>query len=236
MSARRGSTDPALARLVEQQMRNWELARSQKQPAEPENRPEVEDFVCISRDVGADRIGLALGKRLGWPVFDREILNAMAGDDAIRKQLYASLDERDVGWCEEVLRPLMQPGFVKNDYFHQLTSTILSLARTGNAVFVGRGADLILPRATGLRVRVVEPLASRIRRVAGELALSADDARHEIQRLETERAAYINQHFQTPGGDPERFDLVLNLARISKSQAVDIIATARATLRGSLSA
>lgn len=232
MSAGKGPTDAAVAKLVERQMRNWELARSQRIPSEAEDRPEVEDFVCISRDVGAgaNRIVVMLGERLGWPVFDKEILHAMAGDDAIRERIYASMDERDIGWCEETLRVFIQPEFVKNDYFHQLTKTLLSLTRQGSAVFIGRGADLILPRDAGLRVRIVAPLAARTRRMAERRGFSEDEARKEIQRLEEERAGYIRQHFHVDVHDPERYDLVINLARISTIQAVDMIESARETL------
>ncbi len=232
MPAGTGPTDLAVAKLVEQQMRNWELARSQRTPEEVEDRPEVADFVCISRDVGtgAKQIGVLLGERLGWPVLDKEILHAMARDDAIREQIYASMDERDIGWCEEVLRAFTQPEFVKNDYFHQLTKTLLSLARQGSAVFIGRGADMVLPHDTGLRVRIVAPLAARTQRVAQQRGISEEEARKEIQRLEAERAGYIHKHFHVDTHNPERFDMVINLARISTSQAVDIIESARDVL------
>lgn len=232
MAAGRGPTILTIAKLVERQMRNWELARSQRTQSEIENRPGVEAFVSISRDIGAgaNRVGVMLGERLGWPVFDKEILHAMAGDDATRERIYASMDERDIGWCEETLRALMQPEFVKNDYFHQLTKTLLSLARQGSAVFIGRGADLILPRETGLRVSIVAPLAARVKRVAERRGVSDEVARKEIQLLEAERAGYIRQHFDVDVHDPERFDVVINLARISTTQAVDIIESARGFL------
>jgi len=226
-------TDDVVAKLVERQIRNWEIARNQRTSSEAEDRPEVEDFVCISRDVGAgaNLIGVMLAERLGWPVFDKKILQAMAGDDAIRERIYASMDERDIGWCEETLRALMQPEFVKNDYFHQLTKTLLSLARRGSAVFIGRGADLILPRNTGLRVRIVAPLALRAQHVAERRGVSAEEAGMEVQRLEAERAGYIRKHFHVDVHDPERFDVVINLARMSTIQAVDLIESAREVLR-----
>ncbi len=60
--------------------------------------------------------------------------------------------------------------------------------------------------------------------------VSVDEARKEIQRLEEERAAFIRQHFRVDVHDPERFDLVINLARISTIQAVDLIESARDVL------
>ena len=147
MSSRMISNNPAIARLVERQMRNWELGRDQRLDSTLPGTSRVEEFVCVSRQVGTagEEVAQALGDRLGWPVFDREILDAMAGDDTVRRQIYESMDSRDLSWWEETLRSLMQSEFVRNDYFKKLTETLLSLARQGSCVFLGRGADLLLP-------------------------------------------------------------------------------------------
>ncbi len=232
MTSATGKPNQTIAKLAERQMRNWEIARTQKKTSETQIHAGVEDFVSISRDVGADanQIGFMLAERLGWPVFDKEILRAMAGDDTTRERIYASMDERDIGWCEESLRALMQPEFVKNDYFRQLTKTLLALARQGNAVFVGRGADLILPRETGLRIRIATPLATRIQGAAEARNLSKEAALKEILQIEEERAGYFRQHFNVDVNDSGRFDIVINLTRTTPDQAVDLILSARKIL------
>ena len=110
-----------LARVIEKQMRNWELARSQRPGGTRAGRAEVADFVTIANTVGAggNKVAHRLAEALDWPVFDRQILTHMAGDDEMRAKLYASIDERDVGWCEDAIRSMMQQEFRKNDYFHR---------------------------------------------------------------------------------------------------------------------
>ena len=121
MTAGKPPRDAAAARLVERQMRNWELARAQRLSVPAPQRKEVEDFIAVSRAVGAGGVEVAarLGEALSWPVFDREILDVMAGDDEMRRQVYASMDERDMSWFEETASSLLQPEVVKNDYFHR---------------------------------------------------------------------------------------------------------------------
>lgn len=225
-------TDHDVMRIFERQMRNWELARNQHLAEKAETRGEVADFICISRELatGAMEIAARIGQQLSWPVFDKEILQVMAGDDAVRERIYASMDERDLSWSEQVLRSLMEPAFVRDDYFHKLSKTILLLARKGSAVFVGRGADLILPRDKGLRVRIVAPRAERLRRLATQQGLSEAKARDELRRLEEERAVFIRHHFGLDAADPARHDLVINLARISPTQAADVILAVRTIL------
>ncbi|HQN40363.1 MAG TPA: hypothetical protein PLQ31_12655, partial [Thermoanaerobaculia bacterium] len=74
MSRGRGlAGEPGRARAVERQMQFWELARAQRLATPVESRPEIEEFIAISRQAGIDgrEIANALGERLGWPVFDR---------------------------------------------------------------------------------------------------------------------------------------------------------------------
>lgn len=217
-----------VAKLVEKQMRNWQLARAQRLSDAPAQRPHVQDFITVSRQVGAggSEIAARLADRLDWPLFDRDILHVMAGDDRLREQVYASMDEHDLGWVEESFRALMQSEFVRNDYFHQLTRTILALARQGRAIYLGRAADLILPRDRGLRVRIVAPRDMRAISFADRHDISLDKAEQEMDRIERSRADFIRDHFHIDATEQTRHDLIINLYRITPETAVDIVMTA----------
>ena len=232
MSGRSLTGDRGLERLVERQMRNWELARAQRLTVPKEQRADVEDFIAISRLVGAGGRELAsrLGELLGWPVFDKELLGAMAGDDAMREHIYSSMDERDMSWSEETLRSIVQPEFVKNDYFHRLTQTVLSIARQGHAVFLGRAIDLILPQNRGLRVRLTAPTERRVKAYAAAGGLNDAEALQELTRIDHERAEFVRRHFQIDPVDATRADLTINLERLSVADAVELILLARERL------
>ncbi len=215
----------ALSKLVERQMRNWEIARSQRLDVPHQDRPRVAPFLALSRRPGSNgsEIAQLVGERLNWPVFDREILNGMAGDDAIRRQIYESMDERDLGWFEEILRAFMQKEFEKNDYFTKLTRTTLSLAMQGSAVFVGRAIDVILPREIGFRVRIVENWEHCAVRYAGMHDKSIEHARNEIESMEADFGEFFKRHFHMEPTDPVRFDLVINTERFEVESTVDLI-------------
>ncbi len=101
--------------------------------------------------------------------------------------------------------------------------------REGSAVFLGRAADLILPRTTGLRVRLVAPLDMRIQSYARVHGLSQEQARTEIETVEAERRAFVHKHFGVDVADPVRSDLVINTGYFSHLQAVEMILAARHT-------
>lgn len=223
------SRDIGLAKVVERQMRNWELARTQahaeKPPPDQEQDQGVFDFVTMANDVGGGGgdIGNMLGERLGWPVFDREILSAMAADDAVRMRMYQSMDERDLNWFEEAMRTFIRGEFHKNDYFHRLTETLLCLARQSHAVYVGRASDLILPKTKGLRVKVVCSLERRVASFAQHTGMALKDAARQVERIHRERATFIWNNFQIDILDPTRFDLLINTERFTPEHAVEII-------------
>ena len=233
MTARRAFGDRSTSPLVERQMRNWELARSQRY-TEAEDRPaEVQEFICVSRMVGVGHRAVTrpLGERLGWPVLDRELLESMAGDDELRQRIYRTMDQRDLGWWETAVRAVMDGEYVRDDYFHRLTETLLSLARQGSCVFVGRGADLVLPRDHGIRVRLVAPRDMRVAAYAESRGLASSQAVAEMDRIESERAAFIKRHFGVAADDPLRHDLVINLEQVTPDRAVELIHSFHRTAR-----
>ncbi len=223
--------DPSIIKLVEQQLRSWELARSQRQISPTAEKIEVEEFICVSRMVGIDghTTATALGDHLGWPVFGREILDAMAGDDTIRQRIYRTMDERDLSWWEETLRGILDPGFTRNDYFRRLCETVLSLARQSPSIFLGRGADLILPQDRGFRVRLVASTTSRIRTHTDATGQSPERAAEDMKQVEHQRAEFLRHRFGTGAEDPVRHDLVVNLDRWSTAGTVKVILDARST-------
>ena len=235
MPNRMRANNPHLARLVERQMRNWELARDQRLSDRGTEPAPVEDFVCISRQVGVDgrRVAEILSGRLGWPLFDREILEAMAGDDDVRRQVYESMDQRDLSWWEETLRALMQSEFVRNDYFKRLSETLFSLARQGNCIFLGRGADLLLPADLGFRARLVAPESFRVKTLAAGRAMTPKESLQQMERVEVERARFFRHHFGVAVDAPERYDVTINVAHFSYEDAVEVILQARSIRLGS---
>ncbi len=222
------TTDRAISHLVERQMRNWELAQSQDDAAPRSQEHDVFDFISVSHSAGLPTAEFAsrIGEQLGWPVFDRKILQEMAGNDEHRERVYRCMDERDLTWLEEVLLGLPGDAFVRNDYFHNLVKTVLSVARRCHVVFVGHATDLILPTNHGLRIRVVASREFCAEAFAREQGVSADEAAKEVAELERERAQFIRHHFHVETDDQTRHDLIVNLERISVDGVLALILAA----------
>lgn len=228
MASQVSTVNPEIGRVVERQLRNWEIARQQQTASPLQPGQQVAEFIAVSRAVGlpGDEVASLLNLRLGWPVFDREILQAMAGDDAYRKELYEAMDGRDLTWLEEILLSITSGPGGRDDYFKRLSETILTLARKGHAIFLGRAADLILPRGVGLRVRITATRDYCIRTYASRLGITYEKAVREVEEIEHERARFIRHHFHIEASEQTRHDLIINMEHYNAQQAADIIMTA----------
>src|SRR5690348_4169761 len=60
--------------------------------------------VALSREGGTPGTTVAqeLGNRLGWPVYDHQLLDRIAQETGLRVSLLESVDERQKGWLQEV--------------------------------------------------------------------------------------------------------------------------------------
>ena len=213
-------------RIVERQMRNWELARSQRDTESGPRDDHVFEFLAISRQSGSGGLTLAhgVGEQTGWEVYDREILNYMAQDDAVQQKIYEMADEHAEGYFESILKSLgfegRPPG---SDYFRKLVSSINAIAQANHAIFVGRGACFILPAERGLRVRVVAPEKVRFERRARQVGCSLDQASAAVRERDADRDKFLRDHFLVDASSPEHYDIVVNTAAMPTDAAVAML-------------
>jgi len=185
--------------------------------------------LIISREKGAggNTIARLVGKRLGWQVFDNEIVDEIAQTAHVRRQLIESLDERDRATIQDTIGRLLNPKEVGTaDYLGYLKQVVLSLGHQGDVIIVGHGARYILPVQFGLSVRMVAPIEVRIQRFADKARLSLAAARIEVERTDGERVKLIRRYFGHDVTDPLSHDLILNTAAISVEAAAEIVLTA----------
>jgi cytidylate kinase len=180
--------------------------------------------IAISREAGALGSGVAaeVGRRLGWPVHDRNILDRIARELHRPPSRLEPVDERAASWLGESLASLFDKYYVGTDaYLKHLFAAVRGLGEAGRCVIVGRGANFILPAETTLRVRLVALPGDRAQVAAGRLGLSAAEAAAWVKTTERERAAFIKRTFQQDVTDPHNYDLVLNLSRLTVDEAAD---------------
>ncbi len=168
-----------------------------------------------------------VGERLGWNVFDREIVNEIAQISHVRQRLVESVDERVRTYWDRTWREVLKSEDIGDEkYLRCLRQVVLSLGHQGKVVLVGRGAQHLLPPACGLRVRVVAPLDFRVKEVAQRERLGTDQAWRKLQEFDAARKAFVWKVFRCHVESPLNYDLVLNTGGISVEGATEIVLTA----------
>lgn len=182
--------------------------------------------VTISREVGALGTTLAheLGQRLGWEVYDQNLLDKVAKELQAPESELHQIDERVVSWLEEFLSCLLNKKHVSPfAYLKHLVATIRGLGEIGHCIIVGRGAHCVLPVETTLRIRLIADLSDRIRFMAASLNVSEKEAKAHIEKTEPERDGFVQQNFGRDGSDPHEYDMVLSTSRLSITDCAEAV-------------
>jgi cytidylate kinase len=189
--------------------------------------------IALSRDAGAGAaaVARALSVRLGWPVYDNELLEHVAREMNVRAEMLEAVDERHRDWLQECIEAFGGGASVSEaSYVRHLVETIFALAARGRCILVGRGAVHVLPPSTTLRVRLVAPREARLRAVAAERGCSEQEAARYVETCDRERERFIRDHFHVDPHDAPHYDLVLNTSRIAPERCAELIVQALAIL------
>ncbi len=234
--------DIPIEKQIAKHMQWWERRREEWQrQATPSLRKPLQrlgPYISIARELasGGTEISQRVAEKLGWQYFDREIIEAIAGRAHLREELVARFDEHVQNELDTYLRNLFTMQMLNNtQYLHHLTQVLLGIARYGDAVILGRGANFILPPEGGLRVRVVAPMEARVRRLMQEKGYNEKTAAQEIAEQDKERRDFLQHHFRCKQDDPCAYDVVINTGYIDLETATDfVIKLAETKLKTSL--
>ncbi|MFC1783161.1 AAA family ATPase [Planctomycetota bacterium] len=181
--------NPEIERIIERQMRQWEIGQSEQAKQQHARLADDEgqkiDFITLSRELGSggEQIAQILSDQLDWHIYDKEILDYMAEDMHVHKSVLESVDEKTIGWIEDWLGPVFTDKSVGQlSYYHHLAKVLLVISQHGRAIIIGRAAGLLLPRENGLSVRVMAPPELRCKRYASENELNAAEAKSVMEK------------------------------------------------------
>jgi cytidylate kinase len=219
----------SIANVLEEQINRWRSDQANHRARVPEEPFEPASVITISREAGAGGAEVAeqVGAMLEIPVYDGEIVEHIAKTSKVRVQTVETLDERTQNRLDDYLTALFRErNFDQSDYLRSLTKTVTALWGHGPCVMLGRGAGHVVFRRYSLAVRLVAPVAQRVKAKARLLDLSEAEATRLVLRLDAEREAFVKRFFGKSIHDPLCYDLVVNLAGFDATAAADIIAGA----------
>ena len=223
--------NPEIERIIERQMRQWEMARSERAKKEQQAHPvtgegERIEYITLSRELGSggEQIARILSEKLAWQMYDKEILDYMADDMQVQKNLLESVDERTVGWIEEWIAPIFTHKPVDQlTYYRSLAKVLLVISSHGQAIIMGRAAGLILPRKNGLSVRITAPFELRHQRYAREHKISMGEAKSVVEKKDRSQKAFVHDMLNQDIVDCRHYDIMINTEMIKPESAAKLI-------------
>ncbi len=210
--------------IIARQVATWD--QSLQAAAKEGRTPAFWPVITVSREFGAQGAALAdrLSDHLGFSLWNKEIVQAIAEDANASETIMASLDERRQRKVEDaVLGALMGSKVTNVQYVRSLMRFIQIVMMHGSAVIVGRGANFVCRPDKTLRVRVVAPLADRIARYSRRRNISERDARREVTRRDEERAEFVEYSFRRRVDEESGYDIILNSSTFSISEMLGLV-------------
>ena len=179
-------------------------------------------FITISEMSGTygEKIARQVAKKLGYTFYGEEELSKAADEmgflDDVRK-----LNEKGPSLLEKFFseRPKI--------YLNRLQSVILEMAKKGDAVFFGRGSQLLLHSFDcAFHVLLTGSLEKRVQRVMEEKHVSREVAEQMIHRSDHDKRGFVRFAYDQDWLNPQLYDLLINVDKLSFDSAVKIVVDA----------
>ncbi len=162
-----------------------------------------------------------------WTIFDRNLVEKVLEDHDLPARLAASMPEDRKSEMADTLDGLFGQQATSWTLVKKTAETILHLAEVGNAVIIGRGANIITAtRASAFHVRLVGSLERRIEHLIDYKHLSLEEAKGYARTEDLGRARYVKKYYSAEIEDPLLYDLVINTDRVPYEEAGRLIADA----------
>lgn len=159
-----------------------------------------------------------------WSVFDSDLIKKALQEHQLPETLEQYLPEDAIGTLDDLSENLFGLHPLSDTLVEHTNRTILRLAETGNAILVGRGANLITRHLQhALHVRLIAPLEFRIRHVAASRGLDEKAAADFVQKGDRAKARYIRKYFEAAWNDPLQFHLTINTGLVDFPDAARLI-------------
>ncbi len=178
---------------------------------------------------GGKEVAIGLGKRLGIPVYDNELISKAAQDSGFSPELFRKSDEKRRPFSiSSMFTGTFEPSaesYVSDKGLFQLQSeAIRNIAELGSAIIVGRCSDYIL-RDMGctLDVFLTAPEQVRIGRIVERTGLSDEKAGALITSMDRNRSEYYNYYTFGNWGVASNYDLCLDTSILGIDGTADFI-------------
>ncbi len=196
-------------------------------------------IITISRQYGAggSEVARRVAEALGWRVVDNELIDRVAARAGLPPEEVARREERAPGFFERLALALTRsapesfpapaekvPEPEEATLLRVTKSVVAEIAAEGRVVVVGRAAPAVLRgQHDALHVKLVAPVAFRIRTAVARLGIDPKAAEKILQDTDSHRARYLSRNYGWDWNDPTIYHVVLNTEALGFDGATEVI-------------
>ena len=176
-------------------------------------------IITISRELAAlgDETAHALAAKLNYRLVDKHELEERIKSFGVEDGKFRKFDEKKPSFWMALSQD-------RDDYIHFLTSAILAEAGDGNAVFVGRGAAMILKNVPGVfSVFLAAPPEIRTERVKSYFHCDEKRARQILDQSDHDREGFYRAFFDVRWKEDSHYHLSMNTGHLHPDICADIV-------------
>jgi len=197
-------------------------------------------ILTVSRQFGAGgrTLGKLVARRMEYTLVDEDIVGMIAERARVSDNWVRSIEKEAGGSLLRFMNYIVSPryinrilvdtrGYIDEEvYVNTLYEVINEIARENNSVIVGRGGQYVLrDHPDAFHVLLIANLNDRIRFMINNYQLKEEQATTVIRVREKRRVNLYRKFGKENYNQPELYNMVLNMSRLSMDKAVDIVCT-----------
>lgn len=188
-------------------------------------------IITIGRQFGGGGKCVAeiLGRRLGIPVYDNELIMKAAQESGFSAEFFEQSDEKRRFFSLSSIFASAYSSETENymsdkGLFRIQCETIRNIAAQGSAVIVGRCSDYVLRDMDNtLDIFLTSPQEVRAARVAERQEISLEKAVEAVEKADRIREEYYNYYTFGNWGVASNYDLCIDTSKVGMEGAAEMI-------------
>jgi cytidylate kinase len=209
-----------------------------EKPDKPFVKKEVYPCITISRQTGAgskpvceklikimDEYSEFEGVK--WAFFDRNLIEKVLEDHNLPEQISEFMKEEKYKHLNAVVYEMLGLKPAEWTIIQKTTDTILQLARMGNVVIVGRGANIITSKLKNtFHIRLIASMEKRVEHIKSLMDMNEKEALSYIKKEDENRKKYLKSYFHVDVDDPLLYHMTVNTDLLTHKGTAYLIAEA----------
>lgn len=185
-------------------------------------------IITISREFGSGgrEIGKRLADKLGFSYYDKEIITAIAKETGMTEEYINNISEKGTSpYAFQFAKSFAIYSGIQTsqtDILIAQQKILKHIAKKGNCIIVGRGANVILKDYNPMNIFVYADMETKINRckMKGKEELSDKELENKIIEIDKNRKKYHEIISSVEWGDKRNYHLCINTSRLEIKEII----------------